>query len=526
MQSTDISRRRRAFASLAGAAALALLLLPTAPLGAQAPRPDTLTLSLADAVARGRRLADEVQLAQSQVDVTNAQLTLARAQALPQLRITSGYTKVLENARAQVAGQAFNQPNTYTANANASWAIFQGGRAVTAWRAATRMREAAKLDAVEAEETVALDVARAYLQAIVAERVAGIQVQNLALSAARVTQAEQQQAAGRAARYDVLRVRVERANLEPHALQAASDAELARLELKRLLNIPANQPLRLTSDVAPADIDVLAHQVSQQDSLTNADGSDRPLVRNALFEREARRLGIRVARADLLPTVNVFFQTGYAAYPMSGFPTQFGQRDPIECTTASRPDADGICRLQNGGWFSDRLLGVQVTWPILDGFRTKGNIDLAQAQARVAELQLRLAREQVATEVARARAELTRARASWEAQRQNAAEADEAFRLASLRQNRGLGTQLEVSDAQLALLTAQTNAARATYDVYLASAGLAFALGRPLPLPPSAMPAPARTSSVDGASTRTPVAPGAATPASSGSVRADELRHE
>jgi hypothetical protein len=84
-----------------------------------------------------------------------------------------------------------------------------------------------------------------------------------------------------------------------------------------------------------------------------------------------------------------------------------------------------------------------------------------------------------------------------------------------------------VSDAQLALLTAQTNAARATYDVYLASAGLAFALGRPLPLPPSAAPAPARTSGVDGGpALRTPVAPGAATPASSGSIRADELRHE
>ena len=523
MQSIDIPRRRRAFASFAGAAALALLLLPAAPLatpaalGAQAPRSDTLTRSLADAVARGRRLADEVQLAEAQVDVTNAQLTIARAQALPQLRITSGYTKVLENARAQVAGQAFNQPNTYTANANASWAIFQGGRAVTAWRAATRMREAAKLDAVEAEETVALDVARAYLQAIVAERVAGIQVQNLALSAARVTQAEQQQAAGRAARYDVLRVRVERANLEPLALQAASDAELARLELKRLLNIPANQPLRLTSDVAPDDIDVLARQVSQQDSL--GDGADRPLVRSALFERDARRLGIRVARADLLPTVNVFFQTGYAAYPLSGFPTQFGQRDPVECTTGSRPDPDGTCRVQNGGWFSDRQVGIQITWPILDGFRTKGNIDLAQAQARVAELQLRLAREQVATEVARARAELTRARASWEAQRQNAAEADEAFRLASLRQNRGLGTQLEVSDAQLALLTAQTNAARATYDVYLASAGLAFALGRPLPLPPAA-PAATRSSSIPSGIDAT------APSALNGSLRADESRHE
>lgn len=500
MIAPDFPRRRRALVPVTGMIALALL-LPAAPRaadaqpGAPAARADTLVLSLADAVDRARRVSDEVQLAAAQVEVTEAQFTTARAGALPQLRVNSSYTKVLENARAQVAGQAFNQPNTYTANANLSWQIFQGGRAINGWRAASRLREAAKLDAVEAREAVLLDVQRAYLAATVTERLAVIQVRNLALSSERVTLAEQQQAAGRAARYDVLRVRVERANLEPLALQAASDAELARLELKRLLNIPAEQPVRLTTDVAPTDIDVLVRQVSLQDSLL---APDRPLVRSAALERDARRLGIRVARADLLPTLNVFFQSGYAAFPFSGFPTQAGARPQVECRPDLRPDAQGNCYEQNGGWFTDRQVGVQISWPIFDGFRAKGAIDLAQAQARVAELQLRLAREQVATEVARARAELTRARASWEAQRVNATEAEEAFRLASLRQNRGLGTQLEVSDAQLALLTAETNAARATYDVYLASAGLAFALGRPLPLPPSATPAPARTSSAGG----------------------------
>jgi outer membrane protein len=85
--------------------------------------------------------------------------------------------------------------------------------------------------------------------------------------------------------------------------------------------------------------------------------------------------------------------------------------------------------------------------------------------------------------VARARAELRRARAVFTAGQQNAAEAEEAFRLASLRYTRGLSTQLEVSDAQLALLTAQSTAARASYDLFLASADLARSLGRPVPLP-------------------------------------------
>jgi outer membrane protein TolC len=105
---------------------------------------------------------------------------------------------------------------------------------------------------------------------------------------------------------------------------------------------------------------------------------------------------------------------------------------------------------------------------------------------RLAELQLQQARENVSLEVARARAEFQRARAVFDARAQNSTEANEAFQLASLRFSRGLSTQLEVSDAQLALLTAQSGEARATYDLYLASAELARALGRPIPFPPSA----------------------------------------
>ena len=68
---------------------------------------------------------------------------------------------------------------------------------------------------------------------------------------------------------------------------------------------------------------------------------------------------------------------------------------------------------------------------------------------------------------------LDRARSDFAARSQTSAEADEAFRLATLRFSRGISTQLEVSDAQLALLTARTGEARATVDLYLAAAELA-----------------------------------------------------
>ncbi len=52
-----------------------------------------------------------------------------------------------------------------------------------------------------------------------------------------------------------------------------------------------------------------------------------------------------------------------------------------------------------------------------------------------------------------------------------------------MRYQKGLSTQLEVSDAQYALLTARSTEARATFDLYLAAAELARVRGRDIPLP-------------------------------------------
>ena len=103
----------------------------------------------------------------------------------------------------------------------------------------------------------------------------------------------------------------------------------------------------------------------------------------------------------------------------------------------------------------------------------------------MAEIQLSQEREQVQVERAQARAEFARARAAYEAQRDNAREAEEAYRLAALRFERGLDTQLDASAVQLVLLIAKTNEARSVFDLYIAAAELARARGISIPLPPT-----------------------------------------
>ncbi|HEX2094288.1 MAG TPA: TolC family protein, partial [Longimicrobiaceae bacterium] len=453
------------------------------PLAGQAS--DTLQLSLPAAVSMAQS-GHEVSLARGRRDVAAAQVGTARAAGLPQLRFGGTFNHVYENARAQAVGSIFNQPNTFNANLNLSLPIFQGGRVIQGARAARGLREAAEADVENARSQVSLQVLRAYLAAQFADRLVAIQEQNLILADERLRQVQQLEQSGRASRYDVLRARVERTNLEPLAIQARADRDLALLELRRLTNLPEERPVRLVTQVDARSVAALAEEIRQHTAGSDSAAlAELPEVRAARLRVGAERAGIRVARAAYLPTASLNLVSGYQAFPFeTRFPFEMGRLDTVECPPGSTPGR--ACTQQNGGWFSDRALQLQVSWPLFDGLRTRSDVQLARAQARMAEAEAEQIQEQARIEAARARSELARAQALFDAGRQNVAEAEEAFRIASLRFARGLGTQLEVSDAQFALLTARTNEARAVHELYLATAGLARALGRTIPFPAGA----------------------------------------
>jgi outer membrane protein TolC len=239
-----------------------------------------------------------------------------------------------------------------------------------------------------------------------------------------------------------------------------------------------NQPVQLTSS-----LDGAALERSIAALVDTAAAANRASLRSAELTLRARENAVSVARADYYPTLALSLQAGYQAFPPLGFgfPSKLGTVGESFCPD---PQPGRVC--QNGGWFSDRSLVASGSWAIFDGFRTQSNVNVARAQVRVAEAELSQEREAVALDVARAQSELTRARAVYETRRQNVAEATEAFNLASLRFSTGLTTQLEVSDAQLSMLNAQSGAIRSVYDLYLAAADLARALGQPVPTPPLA----------------------------------------
>ena len=469
--------------------------------------PGALPLSLDEALALALRNGQEVQLARSRVDLAGAQITAARAEALPQISGDAGYTRTFkspfdtsqeftipeelrfdpdptlpledrvryleENApNAGLGGLGslfgdlpFGQKNAYTATLSVSQLLYSGGQTGAALRIAQHVRESASLNLAEDAADVRRDVRIAYYQALLAQELAAIAEEGLA-QADRVLEYEQlRREAGQVAELDVLRAEVSRDNLRPQLVAARNALELALLNLKRLADIPLGQPIVLTTELtppSPAALAALADRRLEADVLT----SQRAAVQAAERLYEIRGEQVSVTRGRYLPRVTVDMRYGQQVFPQQIFDF-------------------------TSNWRTDWTAGVTVRVPIFNGFRRDAEIAQARVEQRQAELQLAQLKKAVQLEHEQALGEKERAQAAIAARQRTAEVAQEAYDLTVLVFEQGLTTQLQVSDSRLQLLQARSNLAQAIADFHIADAGIVRARTTPdlSTLPPAAAPA-------------------------------------
>ena len=447
---------------------------------APAPPRDTVSLTLEAALTRALTQSDEVRLAESEVRLAGTQVSAARAGALPQLSANLAYTRTFQSPfggggtfalpdslrfspdstaplaervgylerNAPLAGLAgigglfsglpFGQENTYTATLSGSQLLYSGGRTGAALAIARDYRAAAELGLAEQRAEIELQVRSAYTQAQLAQELAGFARAALEQAEAFLAQEQLRQRAGESSDLEVLRAQVSRDNLRPQLVQATNAAELALLELKRLLDLPLGQPLRLTSPLdAPAEATATLAAAEATAGRASIAAAERQV---AIREQQ-----IRIARGAFLPSVSVQGHYGRQLQPSS----VFGFNE------ASRGDAAAT-------------LAVQV--PIFNGGQRTAELAQARIEAERARLQLAQLREGVQLQYEQSRGEAERARAAIAARQTTVQAAQRVYDLTVLRYQRGLATQLEVSQSRLELLQARSNLAQATADLRIATA--------------------------------------------------------
>ncbi|HEU0052367.1 MAG TPA: TolC family protein, partial [Longimicrobium sp.] len=343
------------------------------------------------------------------------------------------------------SGLPFGQENTYTATLSGSQTLFSGGRTGAALRIARSYRTAANLTLVEREADITLQVRTAYTQAQLARELSGIARAALDQAEAFLAQERLRQRAGESSDLEVLRAEVSRDNLRPQLVQAENSAELAELELKRLLNIPTGQPVRLVTA-----LETPAVAIARTDAALATAG--RASLAAAEAQVAIREEGIRVAKGAFLPTVSLSAHVGRQLQPTETF--ALGE-----------------------DWRTDAAASLSVSVPLFSGGQRAAELETARIEADRARLQLAQLREGVQVEYEQARGEAERARSAIAARETTVQAAQRVYDLTVLRYERGLATQLEVSQSRLELLQARSNLAQAIADLRIAAARVGRAVG-------------------------------------------------
>jgi outer membrane protein TolC len=307
---------------------------------------------------------------------------------------------------------------------------------------ARNYRSAAEAQLAQQTAQIRLQVRSAYYQALLAGEMATIAQAALEQAESFLAQEQLRLRAGQAADLDVMRAEVERDNLRPALLAASNAADLAMLNLKRLVNLPLTQAVELTSPLAPPDIPEGA-PVEPSREFIEAQAAQLAVVEYGVEIADRR---VRVAEGNFLPRVSL--QTVYGR-----------QLYPTDLLRVSDP------------WQKDWTVSLNVSLPLLTGGRRLAELDRAQVNHESAELQLAQVREGLQLQYEQARGEKERALASIQARERTVDVAQRVYDLTVLRYDRGLATQLEVSDARLSLLSARSNLAQAIADYHLADSG-------------------------------------------------------
>lgn len=430
----------------------ALVIALLVPVGLRA-QDASLSLSFAAAVSRAAGTAPVVTLAGLLTEEARARVREARAPLLPGFSATGSWVNQTLNPDAFgfrslnipgfPGGRRIGPFDLVDARLRVTQTLFDYA-SMARVRAARSQLAGVQADSGLAAESAVQAAALAYLRALRAQALVAARLADSALAAELVRLAQAQQDAEVGTAIDVTRARTQLVTAAGGLVLARNLEARARIDLARVLGLEPDTPLALTDTLAAAL--PLAELPAARDSLIALALEHRPdLVAEQARGLAARRTGSAIS-AERLPRVDL--SANYGAIGLS-----FG---------------DAI---------ATHLIALQVTIPILDGFRRESRQAGLQAGVRASDVRVAELRRQVAADVDAARLDLSSAE-------QQQAIAGDGLQLAQqeLDQSRerfkaGVAGNIEVINAQLSFVRARDADIDARFAAAVARVALARAVG-------------------------------------------------
>ena len=437
-------------------------------------------LTLDDAVITALRNNPTPQAARAAVEAALARAGIAAAAGKVQGNLggqaqyqrifgqpnTGGGTVVVDDGTGTGTGGGTTPVTTSTRRAdditrqlslNVSLPVYTGGRVKNSKRAAEAAARAAVLTSQQTEQDLAAQTIVAYLGVLRGQELLAVADSNLATSRERRRISGVRFDAGAAARLEVLSADAELAASQQNRIQASNSLAQAKAAVNILLARAPETPLRVETITTLALPAVARFPLAEQATAVAAGGASPASA------------DLRAATAGTLPSLLSTDESINAAE--FNVAAQKSQRKPnvsLSLTGLLRDPVGFVGRTILGA-------GVSLAQNLFDGGRISSQVREANASLSQARLGLNGQQLQVANAIEGSLLTLDSARKRLVSTDTAVLAAQEALRSAQLAFTAGAGTPLDVTNAQNALLQAQTNAVNARFDVAQAQVQLAAA---------------------------------------------------
>ncbi len=476
-------------AVLAVLAVLVAALVAPASVAAQSAGSGSRTLTLREAVEASLESNKQLENARWQLEAAQAQAREAWGSVMPKVNFNASYTRnlavptqflpaIIFNPNANpgdVIGVQFGSDNQWFAQARADQPLFNAAAFLgvsAAGRYETLQQESLRGQA----QQVATQTRLRYYDVLLAQEQLRLTRQSRDRVAQVLDETRKLNEAGLASDYEVLRFEVELSNLEPNVARTENAVASARRTLAVAMGSDALDGVELAGSLLSVELPDLP----DREPVARADSGggmslmlSRPVMAESLPVEEALRVAME-RRSDIrqlaltrdlrstertveitryLPQISVF-GTWTASGQGNGSPTFFGDQN----ATAS-------------------AVGVEVSVPLFSGLQRPARVSRLGAVVEQVDAQLDLAREQAENEVRTLRDQALEAYDRAAAQRGAVGQARRGYEIARSQYQAGTGSQLQVTDAELALRQSEFNYAQAVYDYLTTQARLDAAVG-------------------------------------------------
>ena len=427
-------------------------LAPMPAAGSPAPPPVSATVTIDDAVGAALAHHPDVVVAGAQIDAAHAQARQARAPLLPQLNASGRYDYSWSDSSGR-----FGDPGTGTGTGNGSGSsgdsysaslsggvlLWDFGQTKNRWRSALESADAVEGGAEATRQTTVLEARLAFFDALETRALIQVARETLDNQQRHLSQTEEFVKIGTRPEIDLAKLRTQVAEAKSALIRAENDYRTAKARLNRAMGTSGS----IEYDVAPAPLAPLAVEEQPTEKLYAVAVGQRPERLAQLATIRAQEADLRAARVWLLPALRLGADASYTGQ-------DFG--DPTLGAS----------------------VGVTLSWNLFDGLGSPAAVDASRAQLVVQKARLTGVQQQVWQDLEQARIGVGSAKAEEESAELAVVSARELLRLANERYAAGVGSALELSDAEVEVANASAQRVKVTYDVATARAQLLRALGR------------------------------------------------